>query len=173
MDLKNVLRVVPDFPKPGIQFIDITTLINHTAAFEWTIQELMKPFEGREIDKIVAVESRGFIFGAPMALRMNAGLCLVRKPNKLPADTYQHTYDLEYGSDAVEIHKDAIEPGQRVLVVDDLLATGGTLEATVKLLDNFDCKVEAVSTVVELTFLNGRQKLDPVPVYSLVTYEGE
>lgn len=173
MNLKSVLRQVPDFPKAGINFIDITTLINHFDAFEWTINEMIRPYQGQKIDKVVCVESRGFIFGAPMALRLGAGMVIVRKPNKLPAETYSHTYDLEYGKDTIEIHKDAIAEGERVVVVDDLLATGGTVDATLKLLQNFPCSVLGISFVVELSFLKGREKLQPVPVYSLVTYDSE
>jgi adenine phosphoribosyltransferase len=173
MDLKNIFRVVSDFPKPGIQFIDITTLLQNPSAFQYTLDALLEPYKGQKIDKIVAIESRGFIFGAPMALQLNAGLCIVRKPNKLPADTYSHTYDLEYGSDTVEIHKDAIQPGERVVIIDDLLATGGTVGATRELLSNFDCTIAGISFVVELSFLNGREKLAPIPVYSLTTYDSE
>ncbi|MBN2328157.1 MAG: adenine phosphoribosyltransferase [Candidatus Omnitrophica bacterium] len=173
MDLKSTLRQIPGFPKPGITFIDITTLINKPDAFEWTVNELYKPYEGQKIDKVVCIESRGFIFGAPLALRLGAGMVIVRKPNKLPADTYSYTYELEYGQDSVEIHKDAIGEGERVVVVDDLLATGGTVDATMKLLKNFDCQVEGISFVVELTFLKGRDKLKPIPVHSLVTFDSE
>lgn len=173
MDLKAILRQVPDFPKPGINFIDITTLINKADAFTWTIDELLKPYQGKKIDKIVCIESRGFIFGAPMALRLGAGMAIVRKPNKLPADTYSFTYELEYGKDTIEIHKDAIAPGERVVVVDDLLATGGTVSATLELLKHFECRVEGISFVVELTFLNGRGKLISAPVHSLTTYDSE
>lgn len=173
MNLKSVLRQVPGFPKPGINFIDITTLINKSDAFEWTVNELVKPYQGQKIDKVVCIESRGFIFGAPMALRLGAGMVIVRKPNKLPADTYSHTYDLEYGKDTIEIHKDAIADGERVIVVDDLLATGGTVDATLKLLQNFKCVVAGISFVVELTFLKGREKLQSAPIHSLVTYDSE
>ncbi len=173
MDIKSVLRQVPGFPKPGINFIDITTLINKPDAFEWTIEQMLKPYEGKKIDKVVCIESRGFIFGAPMALRLGAGMVIVRKPNKLPADTYSHTYELEYGTDTIEIHKDAVEDGDNVIVVDDLLATGGTVDATIKLLDNFNCSIEGVSFVVELTFLNGAEKIKPATVHSLVEYDSE
>ncbi|MGC9328509.1 MAG: adenine phosphoribosyltransferase [Candidatus Hinthialibacter sp.] len=173
MDLKSVLRQVPGFPKPGINFIDISTLINKPDAFEWTVNELCRPYEGRKIDKVVCIESRGFIFGAPLALRLGAGMVIVRKPNKLPADTYSHTYELEYGQDSVEIHKDAIDEGDHVIIIDDLLATGGTVDATMQLLKNFQCSVEGISFVVELTFLKGRDKLSPIPVHSLVTFDSE
>ncbi len=173
MDLKSILRQVPDFPKQGINFIDITTLIKNPDAFRWTIDALAKPFDDKKISKIVAIESRGFIFGAPLALRWNAGLVIVRKQNKLPAETYSHTYDLEYGQDTIEIHKDAIETGDRVVIIDDLLATGGTLEATIELMNNFNCSIEGITCVVELTFLKGREKLKSVPTHTLVTFDSE
>ncbi|MEW6239119.1 MAG: adenine phosphoribosyltransferase [Candidatus Omnitrophota bacterium] len=173
MDLKSILRQVPDFPKPGINFIDVTTLILDPKAFQWTIDALAEPYKGKKIDKIAAIESRGFLFGAPLALQLNAGLAILRKPNKLPAETYSYSYELEYGKDSIEIHKDAINSGERVVVVDDLLATGGTVQAALELMKNFSCVVEGVSFVVELTFLSGREKLKPHPVYSLVTYESE
>lgn len=173
MDLKPYLRQVPDFPKPGINFIDISTLILRPDVLQWTVDALVAPYQDQKIDKIVAIESRGFIFGAPLALKLNAGMVIIRKPNKLPADTYTHHYQLEYGEDAVEIHKDAIENGDRVVVIDDLLATGGTVGATRELLKNFKCEIAGISFVVELTFLNGREKLKPLPVHSLVTYDSE
>ncbi len=173
MDLKQIFRQVPDFPKPGINFIDITTLLQNTEAFRWTIDALAAPYEEKKIDKIAAIESRGFIFGAPLALKLNAGLAILRKPHKLPADTYAHTYDLEYGQDTIEIHKDAINQGDRVIVIDDLLATGGTVQASLELLKNFTCTIEGISFVVELTFLNGRKKLHPHPVYALTAYDSE
>jgi len=173
MDLKKILRQVPDFPKPGINFIDITTLIQNAEAFRWTIDALAAPYAGRKINKVAAVESRGFIFGAPLALRLNAGLAILRKPHKLPAETYSHTYDLEYGQDTIEIHKDAVREKEHVVVIDDLLATGGTIQATLQLLKQFSCLVEGISFVVELEFLHGRKKLQPYPVHSLVRYESE
>lgn len=173
MDLKAILRQVPDFPKPGINFIDITTLINRADALAWTVDELVKPYAGQAVDKVVCIESRGFIFGAPMALRLGAGMAIVRKPNKLPADTYSHTYELEYGKDTIEIHKDAVKAGERIIVVDDLLATGGTVDATLQLLKNFNCQVLGISFAVELVFLHGREKLQPWSVHSLVTYDSE
>lgn len=173
MDLKSILRQVPNFPKPGINFIDITTLIINQDAFRWTVDQLARPYLGKKIDKVVAIESRGFVFGAPLALKLNAGLVLIRKPNKLPADTYSHTYELEYGTDQVEIHKDAIQNSDHVVIVDDLLATGGTVNAVIQLLNNFTCTIEGISFVVELAFLHGRDKLSSYPVYSYVTYDSE
>ncbi|RJP21081.1 MAG: adenine phosphoribosyltransferase [Candidatus Omnitrophota bacterium] len=173
MDLKQILRQVPDFPKPGINFIDITTLLANPSAFQWAIDALAAPFDHKLITKVVAIESRGFIFGAPLALRWHAGFVPLRKPNKLPAKTYSHTYQLEYGQDTIEIHQDAIAPGDRVVIIDDLLATGGTLQASLELLKNFQCTIEGITCVVELTFLNGREKLKTVPVHTLVTYDSE
>jgi adenine phosphoribosyltransferase len=173
MDLLNILRQVPDFPKPGINFIDITTLLLDPEAFRWTVQELARPYRDTKIDKVVGIESRGFIFGAPLALELNAGLVLVRKPNKLPAAKFSCTYDLEYGQDCVEIHQDAIREGETIVVLDDLLATGGTIEATLRLLKKFNCSVEGVSCVVELEFLKGRERLTPTPVHSLVKISSE
>ena len=171
MDLKTILRTIPDFPKPGINFIDITPIVQDIDAFRWTIDSMAAPYEGEKIDKIVAIESRGFIYGAPLALKLNAGLAVVRKPNKLPADTYSHTYELEYGQDTIEIHKDAVAAGETVVIVDDLLATGGTVEATLNLLKNFSCQVVGVSFVVELAFLNGREKLKSHPIHTLTVYD--
>ncbi len=173
MDLKTILRQVPGFPKPGINFIDITTLIKHPDAFQWTIDQLLKPYEGKKIDKVVCIESRGFIFGAPLALRLGAGMVLIRKPNKLPAEKFAYSYELEYGMDTIEIHKDSVQDGDHVIIVDDLLATGGTIDATMHLLNHFSCTVEGISFVVELTFLHGRDKFSTVPIHSLVTYDSE
>lgn len=173
MDLKSIFRQVPNFPKPGINFIDITTLLSDPKAFAWTIEALAEPYQGKKIDKIVAIESRGFIFGAPLALRLNAGLAIARKPGKLPADTYSHTYDLEYGQDTIEIHKDAVSEGDNVVVIDDLLATGGTVQAAIELLKNFNCRIEGISFVVELTFIGGRKKLEPHPIHSLTEFDSE
>lgn len=173
MDLKTIFRQIPDFPKPGINFIDITPLLLNPAAFRWTIDALAAPYQGTKVDKVVSIESRGFLFGAPLALALNAGLVIVRKPKKLPYSTYSYTYQLEYGQDTIEIHQDAIDPGDRVVVLDDLLATGGTVNAALALLKNFTCEVAGVSCVVELTFLHGRDRLKPHPVHSLVAYDSE
>ena len=171
MELKKIFREVPDFPKPGINFIDITPLLNRPDAFRWTVDTLVQVYEGQRIDRVVAIESRGFLFGAAMALQLEAGLAPLRKPNKLPAAKYSYTYSLEYGQDTLEIHQDAIQEGDRVVIVDDLLATGGTARAAVELLKNFSCTIAGFSFVVELAFLEGRRKLEPVPVHSLVTYD--
>lgn len=173
MDLKAVLRQVPGFPKPGITFIDVTTLLKDGKAFRESVRRLLEPFRSEPIDRIVGVESRGFIFGAAAALELGCGFVPVRKPGKLPAETYSESYELEYGVDALEIHRDAIERGQRVLVVDDLLATGGTAEAVLKMLKKFDCTVVGIAFLVELDFLNGRSKLEGARLHTLVHYESE
>jgi adenine phosphoribosyltransferase len=167
----DLIRNIPDFPIPGVQFKDITTLLSNGEAFRSVIEELASRYADRKIDAVVGVESRGFIFSAPLAYRLGVGLVLVRKPGKLPAATYQISYDLEYGSNVLEIHRDALEPGARVLIVDDLLATGGTIEATCKLVEMAGAVVEEVAFVVELSFLQGRERLEGIaPVFSLITY---
>lgn len=173
MDLKTIFRQVPNFPKKGINFIDITTMLVNHEAFNWTVEQLAAPYEGKKIDKVVGIESRGFIFGAPLALKLGAGLVLIRKAGKLPAATYSHTYQLEYGEDCIEIHQDAIQPGERVILVDDLLATGGTVDAALELLKKTSCEIDGLSFVVELTFLKGRDRLGSHPIHSLVHYDIE
>ncbi len=175
MDLKAILRQVPDFPKPGINFIDITTLVKDGPALRESVQRLIDPFRSERVDRVVGMESRGFIFGTAAALELGCGFVPVRKPGKLPAETYAETYELEYGTDTLEIHRDAIEPGHRVLVVDDLMATGGTAEAVIKLLRRFECVVVGIAFVVELDFLNGRHKLEDegIPIHVLVHYDSE
>ncbi len=170
VDLRTVIRDVPDFPKPGILFKDITTLLQDKEAFKQSIHDLCEPYRDGSIDMIVGVESRGFIFGGAMAVEMGVGFVPVRKPGKLPAETVKEEYTLEYGTDAVEIHRDAITPGMRVLVVDDLLATGGTAAATIRLVEKLDGQIAGVSFLIELAFLNGREKLGNVPVHALITY---
>lgn len=173
MDLLSVLRQVPNFPKPGINFFDITTLLLDPEALRWTIEALAKPYKDQKIDKVIGIESRGFIFGAPVALELNTGFVLCRKPNKLPFHKYSCTYDLEYGQDCIEVHQDAIADCERVIIIDDLLATGGTVMAAKQLLQNFTCDVIGISCVIELAFLGARQKLEPTPVHSLVKIETE
>lgn len=169
-DLTAFIRDVPDFPKSGILFKDITPLLNNPQAFSRTIDLLAEGFKGEKIDRIVAVESRGFIFGAALAVKMGAGFVPVRKKGKLPYKTRSVSYALEYGTDTLEIHEDAIPAGSRVLIVDDLLATGGTVEAVVKLLKDFKADLLGAAFVIELTFLNGRQKLAGVPIHCLIQY---
>ena len=170
MELKQYLREVPDFPKPGINFIDITTLLNNPPALRETVKLLSKPWKDKEITDVVGIESRGFIFGCAVAVELGAGFIPVRKPGKLPADTVSESYDLEYGTDTVEMHSDALCPESTVLLIDDLLATGGTMEASIKLVEKTGATVAGISFLVELTFLNGRKKLGEHNISSLVQY---
>jgi len=172
MDLKKLIRDIPDYPKKGILFRDITTLLKDRDAFCYVIKEMAKDFKGKGIELVVGPEARGFAMGAPVAYELGAGFVPVRKPGKLPAETIRYEYELEYGTDALEIHKDAIKPGQKVLVVDDLLATGGTISATIKLVEKLGGKVEGVAFLVELTSLNGRKLLENQGYYvkSLIQY---
>jgi adenine phosphoribosyltransferase len=167
--LKTKIRSVPDFPKPGILFYDITTLLRDKEGFHQTIAALTEPFEGKGIDLVVGVESRGFILGGAVADRLGAGFAPVRKKGKLPASTVRETYDLEYGTDCLEIHADAVTPGERVLIVDDVLATGGTAAATTALVRKLGGKVESLAFLVELEFLNGRSRLDE-RIHSVLKY---
>jgi adenine phosphoribosyltransferase len=169
--LKKLIREVPDFPKKGILFYDITTLLKDKAGYATLIDQLAERYIGQQVDLILGMEARGFIFGPALAYRLNAGFVPVRKPGKLPAATARVDYDLEYGSNALEMHKDAIEKGQRVLIVDDLLATGGTAEATTKLATSLGAEIAGLAFVVELDFLKGRDKLKPYDVFSLLHYD--
>ncbi|MGH9361622.1 MAG: adenine phosphoribosyltransferase [Thermoanaerobaculia bacterium] len=168
-DLKQYIREVPDFPKPGILFYDITTLLKDPRALRMTVDRFVWQFEKR-VDKVVGMESRGFMFGPIVAYNLNAGFVPVRKPGKLPAPAVRQTYDLEYGSDALEMHRDAIEPGERVLIVDDLVATGGTALAAARLVEHVSGEVVGLGFVIELTFLSGREKLAGYEVTSLIQY---
>ena len=170
-NLRKLIREVPDFPKPGINFYDITTLLKDPEGLEQTIDALTEQCRGMQIDTIIGVESRGFIFATPLAYQLGAGFIPVRKPKKLPAECVSVSYDLEYGQDTLEMHKDAVGKGQRVLIVDDLLATGGTARAVVDLVEGVGGKVEALLFVVELNFLNGRKKFEGYDVHSLVKYD--
>lgn len=170
IDLKSFIRDIPDFPKPGILFRDITPLLAAAEAFRETIRRLAEPFRNRGISAIVAAEARGFIFAAPLALELNAGFVPVRKPGKLPFDKHAFSYQLEYGSDTLEMHVDGVQPGQSVLVVDDLLATGGTVRACCNLLEKIGAKVEACAFVIELAALKGRVAIAPYEAFSLITY---
>lgn len=171
MDLIEKIRVIEDFPKPGISFKDITTVLQDGEAFKYTIDSMIKLLKDKKIDVVVGPEARGFILGATIAYSLGVGFVPVRKPGKLPADTIRYEYDLEYGSDALEIHKDALLPGQNVLIVDDLLATGGTISSVARLVEQLGANVAAVNFVIELTGLNGRGKLKGYEVNSLVQYE--
>lgn len=168
--LKAKIRSVPDFPKAGILFYDITTLLRDRDGFQLAIEALARPFEGRDIDVVVGVESRGFILGGAVADRLGAGFAPVRKKGKLPSKTVRETYDLEYGTDCLEIHSDAVETGQRVLIIDDVLATGGTAAATAALVRRLGGAVQALAFLVELEFLNGRTKVPNETVYSVLKY---
>jgi adenine phosphoribosyltransferase len=169
--LKALVRTVPDFPKPGILFYDITTVLKDRTGFAMLIDAMAAHYLERKIDLVLGIEARGFIFGPALAYRLNAGFVPVRKPRKLPAPVARVTYDLEYGSDSLEIHLDAIQPGQRVLLVDDLLATGGTMEATLKLVKQLGGEVVGLAFAIELDFLRGRERFPEQDVFSLLHYD--
>jgi len=170
-DLKKLIREIPDYPKPGILFYDLTTLLKDKQGFHSLIDQLCGHYDGRTIDVVAGIEARGFIFAPALAYRLNAGFVPVRKPKKLPAKTTSVSYSLEYGTDSLEIHEDAIKPGQRVIICDDLLATGGTAAATAKLIKQLGGTVEGAAFAVELTFLSGRKKLPGLDVFSLIQYD--
>ncbi len=170
LDLRDYIRDVPDFPKEGILFKDITPLLADPAAFRTAIDGLAEPFAGEKIDKVVGIESRGFFLGGPLALALGAGLVIVRKPGKLPWKTRSVSYELEYGRDTVEMHTDAVAEGERVLIVDDLIATGGTAGATVELVRSAGGEVVACTFLVELDFLEGRKRLEADRIHSLLHY---
>jgi adenine phosphoribosyltransferase len=169
-ELREKIREIPDFPKPGILFYDITTLLKDPVAYKESIDLMLEPYAGERIDLVVGMESRGFIFSAPMAYLLDAGLIPVRKLGKLPAETITVEYALEYGSNTLEIHRDAIAPGQKVLIVDDLLATGGTVNGTVELVERLKGEVVGLAFLVELEFLKGRDRLDGRLVTSVIKY---
>lgn len=173
MDLKAHIRNIKDFPKQGIMFRDITTLLKNPEAMKFTSDKLLDFAKGLKIDKVVGIESRGFIFGSILSEKLNAGFVPVRKPGKLPAEKEKATYQLEYGTDTLEIHKDAITPGDHVLIHDDLLATGGTMEAVCKMIEKLGGNVVQISFIIELTFLKGREKLKGYDVRSIVEYDSE
>jgi adenine phosphoribosyltransferase len=172
-DLLRSVRTVPDFPKPGIMFRDITTLLKDKDAFAHAADLLVERYRDQRIDKVVCVESRGYILGAVLASRLHAGFVPVRKPGKLPAKTIREEYQLEYGVDALELHTDAIQQGERVIVHDDLLATGGTMAATCRLITRLGGIIVGVSFLIELEFLNGRDKLEGLDIYSILRYARE
>lgn len=170
-NLRKLIREVPDFPKPGINFYDITTLLKDPDGFEQTIDALTEQCRGMQIDTIIGIESRGFIFATPLAYQLGAGFIPVRKPKKLPAECVSVSYELEYGQDTLEMHKDAVGKGHRVLIVDDLLATGGTAKAVVDLVEGVGGTVEALLFVLELNFLHGRDRFEGYDVRSLIRYD--
>ncbi len=171
--LASVIRSVPDFPKKGIVFRDITTLLKDKEAYRQYIDIVYERYKGQHIDKVVGIESRGFIAGGALAYRLGAGFVPVRKPGKLPAEKIRQEYQLEYGSDAVEIHRDAISKGERILLHDDLLATGGTIEAACKLVEQLGGRIVGLSFLIELPFLQPRKRLSQYDIFSLVSYESE
>ncbi len=173
-EVRNTIRQVPNFPKEGIQFLDITTGVKNPEAFKEMIDYLYEQFKDKKIDYVAGIESRGFVFGAPLALRLGAGFVMIRKPNKLPAETISETYELEYGTDTIHMHKDAIEEGSNVVVIDDLLATGGTACAACNLIKKAGGKVEAAAFIIELTPLKGAQKIKEksgVETISMLKYD--
>ncbi len=169
-DLKQIIRDIPDFPKKGIIFKDITTLLSDAASYQRMIDMMSHRYIGKKIDKVVGVEARGFIIGAALAYKLGAGVILVRKPGKLPSETIKKSYQLEYGTDTLEIHSDAIKKGERILIADDLLATGGTIAAVVDLVNNFAGEIVECCFMAELEFLNGREKLPQDKVFSLLKF---
>ncbi len=173
MDFRGLIRDVPDFPKPGIVFKDITTLTKDPAGLRATVDAMADRYANANVDLVVGIESRGFVFGAAVAYRMGVGFIPARKPGKLPAETVRAEYELEYGTDAIEIHRDAISRGQRVLIVDDLLATGGTAAAAAELVEELGGEIVAFAFLIDLTFLNGRDKLGGYEVFSLIEYGSE
>lgn len=170
-ELKSLIREVPDFPKPGINFYDITTLLKHAEGFRRTVDMLAAEFEGDKVDTVVGIEARGFIFAPALAYHMGAGFVPVRKPRKLPAECASVSYDLEYGQDTLQMHRDAVGEGHRVIIADDLLATGGTAKAVVDLVEGLGGKVVGLGFVIELEFLPGRKKLANYDVRSLIKYQ--
>ncbi|MBC8182329.1 adenine phosphoribosyltransferase [candidate division KSB1 bacterium] len=167
------IRTVMDFPKPGIGFKDITTLLKDASAFKDSIEAMAAKFDPEKIDKILGIESRGFIFASVLAYKWNKGLIVARKPGKLPAEKISEEYELEYGVDRIEIHRDAISPGERILILDDLLATGGTVEATIKLVEQLKGEIAGIGFLIELTFLNGRKRFENFNICSLIEYDSE
>jgi len=170
INLGDYIRDVPDFPKPGILFKDITPLLLNPSAFDSAIDQMAALVADEKIDVIAAAEARGFLFATPLALKMNLGMVPIRKPGKLPYKKHSYTYDLEYGSDTLEMHVDGVSAGQRVLIVDDLLATGGTVEACCKMVEDCDATVVGCSFLIELGFLDGKKRLEKYPLFSVLQY---
>ncbi|MBT8249562.1 MAG: adenine phosphoribosyltransferase [Acidimicrobiia bacterium] len=170
MDLASFIRDIPDFPEPGIMFKDITPLLGSPSAFDYALDQMMMPYEGIDVDYVAGIESRGFILAAPLAVRMDAGHVPIRKPGKLPSKVERIEYALEYGTDALEVHVDAVQPGSTVVIADDVMATGGTAAAAVELMNRLGAHVVGLSVLIELSFLEGRSKLSGVEIHSLITY---
>jgi len=175
MSVKSLIRTIPDYPKPGIQFRDITSLLENAKGLRIAVESLAEPFVGDRIDKVAGIEARGFLFGVAVALELEAGFVPVRKAGKLPGATVGRDYELEYGTDRVEVHADAFEPGDRVLIVDDLIATGGTAEATIQLIDNIGAEIVGCAFVIDLPDLGGSKRIgaNGFRVVSLCAFEGE
>lgn len=171
--LRELIRDVPDFPKPGVVFKDITPLLASPSGLSLAVEYLTQPFRHVHVDMVAGAESRGFIFGTAVARNLSAGFVPIRKPGRLPAATYAEKYTLEYGTEAVEVHRDAIQPGDRVLMVDDVLATGGTMAACCRLIDKLGGEIVGISVLIELSFLNGRSQLGGQPIHSILTYATE
>ena len=172
-EIRRAIRDIPNFPKPGVIFKDITPLLSNGRLFKQTIDLLAERYQSRSVDVVLGIESRGFIIGAALAYRLGAGFSIVRKPGKLPYETHSASYELEYGSDTLEVHRDALPPRARVLIADDLIATGGTAAATAALVSKLGGEVVECAFVIELSFLKGREKLKPHPVFSLIRYDSE
>jgi len=170
MNIKSLIRDIPDFPKPGIVYRDITTLLQNSDGLSYVIDHFSDAFSDQKIDYVIGIESRGFIFGAPIAYKLGAGFVPVRKAGKLPSEIHSIEYELEYGTDCLEIHKDALQAKNRILIVDDLIATGGTAAATANLVEQLDCELVGFAFIIELLALEGRAKLPNAPIQSLVTY---
>ncbi len=168
MDLKTYIRDIPDFPKKGIIFKDVSTLFKDGKAFKYAMEKMAEPFKNQKIDQIVGVEARGFAVAAPIACLLDAGLTLVRKPGKLPWKTFSQTYELEYGTDTLEIHQDAVKKGDRVVIADDLLATGGTVKAVADMLEKMEVEIAGITFLIELEFLQGMEKIKKYPCYALI-----
>jgi len=170
-DLYSYIRAVPDFPKPGVNFYDITPLLENREAFQLIINKLAEPYEGEVIDKVVGIDARGFLLAAPLAFFLGCGLSIVRKKGKLPFRTFSQEYELEYGSDTIEMHEDTIIEGEKIIIVDDVLATGGTMKATVDLIHQFNAEIVGISFLAELAYLHGKEKIAHYPIYSLLTFD--
>jgi adenine phosphoribosyltransferase len=171
MELKHCIRTIQDFPKKGINFFDITTLVKNKDAFAYAVDLFYEKYKNIKIDKIVSAESRGFIFGSPLAYKLNCGFVLARKPGKLPAESISESYSLEYGTNSIEIHKDAISKSEKILIIDDLLATGGTIKALVNLVNRLEGDIVGLAFLIELASLKGRDTLKEYDIFSLLTYE--